>query len=205
MEFFSKSRGSGHWGACCPRGSPPSPSLRRRVGVWERWVAQLRKLSLRTWLASEGHSQGGQVRPLSLRTQACARLGGDAGVHGCKVQKGGASRGGDATCGPSDPPNGKGPLFAHKWGQGQRCYNVLSFHPTTCRYIGLPPFLFPPSTHKGLCTFTISSYWLNPILLPPALYNIHLVLRYDLFCTIHISEPLIWPLVVLGEFRSLST
>ena len=31
----------------------------------------------------------------------------------------------------------------------------FSFHPTTRRYIGLPSFLSPPSSHKGPCTFTI--------------------------------------------------
>ena len=51
---------------------------------------------------------------------ACARLGGDAGVRRRKVQKGGASRGGDATCGPSDTPSGKRPPFAHKWGWGSK-------------------------------------------------------------------------------------
>ena len=48
-------------------------------------------------------------------------------------------------------------------------------------------------------------YFYDPILLPPVLYDIHLVLRYDLPCTIHIYEPLIRLLVVLGEFRFPST
>ena len=39
----------------------------------------------------------------------------------------------------------------------------------------------------------------------PVLYDVHLVSRYDLSCTIHIYEPLIQLLVVLGEFRFLST
>ena len=48
-------------------------------------------------------------------------------------------------------------------------------------------------------------YFCDPILPPPVLYDIHLVLRYDLPCTIHIYEPLIRLLVVLGEFRFPST
>ena len=66
-------------------------------------------------------------------------------------------------------------------------------------------FPFSPILSQGFCTFTISSYRRDPILLLLDLYDIHLVLRYDLPCTIHIYEPLIRPLVVLGEFRSLST
>ena len=31
----------------------------------------------------------------------------------------------------------------------------FSSRPTTCRYVGLPSSLSPPSSHKGLCTFTI--------------------------------------------------
>ena len=45
----------------------------------------------------------------------------------------------------------------------------------------------------------------NSILLPPVLYNTDLALQYRSPCMIHISEPHIWLLVVLGEFRSLST
>ena len=48
-------------------------------------------------------------------------------------------------------------------------------------------------------------YFYDPILLPPVLYDIYLVLRYDLSCTIHIYEALIRLLVVLGEFRFPST
>ena len=48
-------------------------------------------------------------------------------------------------------------------------------------------------------------YFYDLILLPPVLYDTHLVLRYDLSCTIHIYEPLIRLLVVLGEFRFPST
>ena len=38
------------------------------------------------------------------------------------------------------------------------CYIFLPLRPTTRRYIGLPSFFSPPSTHKGPCTFTIQSY-----------------------------------------------
>ena len=48
-------------------------------------------------------------------------------------------------------------------------------------------------------------YFYDLILLPPVLYDIHLVLQYDLSCTIHIYKPLIQLLVVLGEFRFPST
>ena len=33
----------------------------------------------------------------------------------------------------------------------------LSSHPTTYRYVELSSFLSPPSSHKGLCAFTIQS------------------------------------------------
>ena len=32
---------------------------------------------------------------------------------------------------------------------------TFSFRPTTRRYVGLPSFPSPPSSHKGFCTFTI--------------------------------------------------
>ena len=54
------------------------------------------------------------------------------------------------------------------------------FRPTTRSYTGLPPFLSPPSVHKGSCTFTIQSCWCNPILQPHVLYNIYLALWYNL-------------------------
>ena len=66
----------------------------------------------------------------------------------------------------------------------QLCYNFPFFRPTTHRYVGLSSFFSPPSTHKGSCTFTctfmIWSCWCDPILLPPALYDIYLALQYDL-------------------------
>ena len=53
------------------------------------------------------------------------------------------------------------------------------FHsPTTCRYIRLPPFLYPPSSHLDCCT--IQSYIYDLILSPCVLYNIYLVMWYDL-------------------------
>ena len=115
--------GSGHWGACCPRGSPLSPSLCRMVRVWERWVTHSEKgdiLSLHTWLASEWHSQGGAGQiTVPLHPGLCAAGRGHQGMQE-QGAKGGCVKRGDAMCGPSDLPSGKGPLFAHKWGWGSK-------------------------------------------------------------------------------------
>ena len=84
------------------------------------------------------------------------------------------------------------------------CYDSF-FRPTIRRYVGLLSFLYPPSLQTGFCTFTILSSRRDPIWLPPVLYDMHLVVRYDLPCTIHIYEPPIRLLVALVEFRFPST
>ena len=71
-------------------------------------------------------------------------------------------------------------LFDNAPSHQKRCYTFLSPCPTTCRYIGLPSFPSPPSYHKGLCTFTIQSYCYDHILPPHALYDIYLMLQFDL-------------------------
>ena len=80
------------------------------------------------------------------------------------------------------------------------CYDlsfILSPYYTQIRRTA--SFLLSPHPLTGLL------YFYDLILLPPALYDMHLVLRYDLSCTIHLYEPLIRLLVVLGEFRFPST
>ena len=123
MEFFLSCGGLGVGGHVVQEGAPCHLARAEGLGCGRGGWRNSEKgdeLSLHTWLASEGTVGVGQVRLLSLRTWTCARLGGDTGVRRCKVQKGGASRGGDATCGPSDLPSGKGPPFAHKQGQGSK-------------------------------------------------------------------------------------
>ena len=111
---------SGHWGACCPRGNPLSPSSRRRVEVWERWVAQLGK--------------GGQTLPAHLACLRGAQSGwgrsdhcpsapglvrsweGTPGYAGARCKSRRVKRGG-CHVRTQDPPSGKGPPFAHKRGR----------------------------------------------------------------------------------------
>ena len=92
------------------------------------------------------------------------------------------------------------------WGCGWECSGCYVFFSPYYTQIHRTAF-FPlsPILSQGFCTFTISSYWHDPILWPPVLYDIHLVSRYNLSCTIHIYKPLIQLLVVLGEFRFPST
>ena len=111
---------SGRWGACCPRGNPLSPSSRRRVEVWERWVAQLGK--------------GGQTLPVHLACLRGAQSGwgrsdhcpsapglvrsweGTPGYAGARCKSWHVKRGG-CHVRTQDPPSGKGPPFAHKRGR----------------------------------------------------------------------------------------
>ena len=60
---------------------------------------------------------------------------------------------------------------------------LFSFCPTTCRHVGLPPFLYPPPSIRPTVLITIRSHIYDLTLSPHALYNIHLLLQYDLSCS----------------------
>ena len=122
--IFSKSRGSGRWGACCPRGSPLSPGLRRMVGVWERWVTHSEKgdeLSLRTWLASEGHSQGGAGQTTVPPHPGLVHgWEGMQGYAGARCKRGARQEGGMPRADPVTRPVASDPRLHISGGGGQR-------------------------------------------------------------------------------------
>ena len=123
MEFFLSRGGLGIGGHVVQEGAPCHLACAEGLGCgrggW-RNSEKGDKLSLRTWLASEGTVGVGQVRLLSLCTWTCVRLGGDTGVHGRKVQKGGASRGGMPHADPVTRPVARDPHLHISRGGGQR-------------------------------------------------------------------------------------
>ena len=123
MEFFLSRRGLGIGGHVVQEGAPCHLACAEGLGCgrggW-RNSEKGDKLSLCTWLASEGTVGVGQVRLLSLCTWTCVRLGGDTGVRGRKVQKGGASRGGMPHVDPVTCPVARDPHLHISGGGGQR-------------------------------------------------------------------------------------
>ena len=86
-------------------------------------MAQLRKggQTLPAHLAClRGNSWGGAGQTaVPLHLDLCAAGRGHRGTW-AQGAKGGCIKRGDATCGPSDLPSGKGPPFAHKRGRGSK-------------------------------------------------------------------------------------
>ena len=123
MEFFLCRTGLGVGGHVVQEGTPCHPAraegLRCGRGGW-RNLEKGDKLSLRTWLASEGHSQGGAGQTtVPLHPDLCAA---GRGCRGMRVQgaKAGASRGGDAMCGPRTRPVARDPRLHISGGGGQK-------------------------------------------------------------------------------------
>ena len=110
--------------------------------------------------------------------------------------------------GDSNPFHCLKTIWWYKWHCGRVLRFSFSFCPTTRRYVRLPSSLSLPILSQGPMYFYNSILWIRS-----RLVTLHLV-RYPsgvviwpylIPCTICISEPLIWPLVVLEESRSIST
>ena len=116
-------RWSGRWGACCPRGNPLSPGLRRRVEVWERWVAQLGKggRTLPAHLACLRGAQSGWGRSDRCPSAPGLVCGweGTPGYAGARCKSRRVKRG-DATCGPRTRPVARDPRLDISGGGGQK-------------------------------------------------------------------------------------
>ena len=123
MEFFLCCTGLGVGGHVVQEGTPCHPAhaegLRCGRGGW-RNLEKGDKLSLRTWLASEGHSQGGAGQTtVPLHPDLCAAGRGRRGMR-AQGAKAGTSRGGDATCGPRTRPVARDPRLHISGGGGQK-------------------------------------------------------------------------------------